>query len=428
MSDPRRIVITGMAVNTPLGDSLNDFLEGLLAGRSAITRWRAFETERLLAKIGGDLSSYDSVAKLRMLSGSMPEEAHERLRRISKKAPWTTRLSLLLCLEAWRDAGLWHASPDAARTIIIAAGHGFASRYAFECQRQFEDEPDFMDPLYAIQVSDPDIVARASEVLGTRGLISTVGGACGSGALALRSAMQELRYGGAECALVVAPVMDISPVGLQGLALLGAISVTNFNDEPTRASRPWDTRREGFVPSHGGAAMILEPLDSAQARGARIHAELLSAAATSAANHLPESSEEAQAAAMCAALEQAGVRAEEIDFINAHATSTPRGDVAEIRSIKRVLGSHAARVKVNASKSMLGHTLCAAPLVENVGAILQMKGGRLHGSLNIDQLDPEVDLDVCTNGPVLHETQYCLKNAFGFGGINCACVLRRLGR
>jgi 3-oxoacyl-(acyl-carrier-protein) synthase len=209
------------------------------------------------------------------------------------------------------------------------------------------------------------------------------------------------------------------------MAIMGAITFQSFNDEPARASRPYDTRREGFVPAHGGATLVLEDLDAAKRRGARIYAEVLGCAANSDGNHLPQPHEEGQAYVMAQVIEEAGLRLADVDYVNAHATSTPLGDLTELRSIKRVFGDHAKRLRINAPKSMLGHCCWSAPTVETVAGLLQMQSGRLHRSINIDELDPEVDLDVCRDGAVDQRIDVMLKNSFGFGGINCVSLWRR---
>ena len=183
-------------------------------------------------------------------------------------------------------------------------------------------------------------------------------------------------------------------------------------------------KREGFVPAHGGATLVLEDYEAATRRGARIYAEVLACAASSDGNHLPQPSEDGQAQAMSRVLRDAGLAPADVDYINAHATSTPLGDLTELKSIKRVFGDHAFKVSVNAPKSMLGHCCWSAPTVETVAGLLQMRAGRLHQSINIDELDPAVDLDVCRDGPVERRVRVMLKNSFGFGGINCVSLWR----
>ena len=196
--------------------------------------------------------------------------------------------------------------------------------------------------------------------------------------------------------------------------------------DPTKASRPYDTKREGFVPSHGAACLVLEELGHALARGARIYAEVLGCTSTSDGSHLPAPSTEGQARTITRLLKRCGITPEQVDFVCAHATSTPLGDLSEVNALRSVFGDHVRKLKINAPKSMLGHTCWAAPTVETVAAILQMRDGRLHRSINIDELDPEVDLDVCREGPVTHNVRTFMKNSFGFGGINCVSLFRKV--
>lgn len=425
MSKRERIAITGMSVNTPLGDTLSGYLEGLLAGRSALSHWKALDTSRIYPKVGADLSSYDIDAKLASLEGRIPRDVHKRLRRLVSKAPWSTKLSMLLAVTGYLDADLFGRDVDPTRIAAVVAGHNIGFDYQYRNRLQFAEEPDFMDSLLALTGLDTDHAGSVSEVLGVKGPIYTVGAACASANTALRLAVDEIRHHGAEAALVVGAVLDFSPVELHAMALMGAITYQSFNDQPTKASRPFDVRREGFVPAHGGATLVLEPWERAERRGAPIWAEVLAVETMSDANHLPNPSEEGQSRLMRRVLELADLAPEQIDYVNAHATSTPLGDITEIRSLKRVFGEHAKKLKINATKSMLGHTCWAAPAVESVAAILQMHARRLHPSINVDEIDPEIDLDVCANRGVDFDARLCMKNSFGFGGINAVSILRR---
>jgi len=422
---PKRIVVTGMSVNTALGDTLDGFRDALMAGRSAITTWRAFPTDRVYSKVGGDLSAYDVDGKLASLQPHLPSDVFKRLRKLVSRAPWTTKLSMLLAADGWRDAALFDADYDPRRQAVVVAGHNLNALYQFNSRVQFEEEPDFLEGMTSLYSLDTDHAGSVSEVLQARGAIYTVGAACASGNVSLRAAIDEIRHHGAQVAIVVGAVLEFAPVDVHAMALMGAIAFQSFNDEPARASRPYDTRREGFVPAHGGATLVLEELEAARRRGARIYAEVLGCAANSDGNHLPQPSEDGQAWVIAQVLDEAGLGLGDVDYINAHATSTPLGDLTELRSIKRVFGSHAHRLRINAPKSMLGHCCWSAPTVETVAGLLQMRARRLHGSINIDELDPEVDLDVCRDGPVVCDPAVMLKNSFGFGGINCVSVWRR---
>ncbi len=426
MSKRRRIAITGMSINTPLGDTLEGYLAGLLAGTSAVTRWKKLDTGRIYNKVGADLSDYSIPDKVARLEAVLPPAVHKRLRKLVSKAPWSTKLSMLLAADAYADAGLARSGIDPTRVAAIIAGHNINFNYQYENRLTFAEEPDFMDSLLALTGLDTDHAGSVSEVLDVRGPIYTVGAACASGNTALRLAVDEVRYHGVDAALVVGAVLDFSPVELHAMALMGAITYQSFNDAPERASRPFDLRREGFVPAHGGGVMVIEEYEAARRRGAKIYAELLGVEANSDANHLPVPSEEGQSRLMARLLEDCDLRPEQIDYINAHATSTPLGDITEIRSIKRVFGAHAYKLKLNATKSMLGHTCWAAPVVETVATVLQMNAGVLHPSINVDDLDPEIDLDICRGKQVTHDMRHVMKNSFGFGGINSVSILKRV--
>jgi 3-oxoacyl-(acyl-carrier-protein) synthase len=420
----RRVVVTGMSVNTAIGDTLDGFRDGLMAGRSAISHWRAFATEGIYSKVGGDLTGYDVAAKLASLAPLIPADVHKRLRKLVAKVPWTTKLSMLLAADGWRDAGLFEADYDPDRQAIIVAGHNLNALYQFNTRIQFQEEPDFIDGMSSLYSLDTDHAGCVSEVLQARGPIYTVGAACASGNVSLRAAVDEIRHHGAQVAMVVGAVLEFAPVDVHAMALMGAIAFQHFNDEPARASRPYDAQREGFVPAHGGATLVLEELEAATRRGARIYAEVLACAANSDGNHLPQPSADGQARVMTRVIADAGVRPADIGYVNAHATSTPLGDLTELQSIRRVFGAHAQRLHINAPKSMLGHCCWSAPTVETVAGLLQLRAGRLHRSINIDELDPEVDLDVCRDGPVDYSGDLMLKNSFGFGGINCVSLWR----
>ncbi|MCA9492192.1 MAG: beta-ketoacyl-[acyl-carrier-protein] synthase family protein [Myxococcales bacterium] len=416
-----------MGIHTPLGTDLDGFLAALLAGRSAISNWSSVPTDRIWAKVGGDLGEVDVDGLRDQVSVSLPGPVADRLRRLLARAPWSTRISMLTAARAMVHARWTDDGPDLDELAVVVAGHNLNARYLRANHLDFEEDPSFIDGLMSLHGLDTDHAGSVSEVLGARGAIYTVGGACASGNHALRCAVDEVRHHGASAALVVGAALDLSEVDLQGMALMGAITTRSFNDQPTRASRPFDVRREGFVPSHGCGALLLEPLDAALARGATVLAEVVAVEASADANHLPNPSVDGQTKLIRKVLRASGLAPTDIDWVSAHATSTPLGDLTEVRSLRAALGPHAGRVVVNAPKSLLGHTCWSAPVVETVAAVLQMGAGRLHASANVEELDPEIDLDVCADGPRQLTVRHCLKNSFGFGGINAVAVLRHPG-
>jgi 3-oxoacyl-(acyl-carrier-protein) synthase len=423
----KRIVVTGMGINTPIGDNLDDFYTNLIAGKSAITNWKWLENEAVYSKVGGDLSEYDSMAKVAALEGTLTPSTHKRLRQLVKKAPFSTGISALVSIDAWIDAGLAGKEDtlDPTRRATLVGGHNLNERYFTTNYEIFLDEPDYIDSLAALLMLDTDHAGTVSEVIGSQGAAYTLGGACASANMALRSSIDEIRHHDHDIALCVGPILDFSQMGPHAMAMMGAITFQSFNDTPTLASRPYDIRREGFVPSHGAACLVLEELGHALERGARIYGEVLGCTATSDGCHLPSPSTEGQARTVERLLRRCGIKPEQVDFVCAHATSTPLGDLSEIRALKTVFGDHAYKLKVNAPKSMLGHTCWSAPAVETVAAMLQMKHGKLHPSINVDEIDPEIDLDVCANEAVDHQIEIMLKNSFGFGGLNCCALFRR---
>lgn len=426
----KRIVVTGMGINTPIGDNLDDFYRNLIAGKSAISKWKWLDNPAVYSKVGGDLSDYDADTKVAALKSTLAPAVHKRLRQLVKKAPFSTKISALVAADAWVDAGLVGLEDklDPTRRATLVGGHNLNERYFASNYETFIEEPDYIDSMAALLMLDTDHAGTVSEVLGNQGAAYTLGGACASANVALRSAIDEIRHHDHDIAVVLGPVLDFSQMGPHAMALMGAITFESFNDTPELASRPYDTRREGFVPSHGAACLILEELGHALERGARIYGEVLGCTSTSDGSHLPAPSTEGQARTIARLLRSCGLTPADVDFVCAHATSTPLGDLSEINALRSVFGEHVHKLKINAPKSMLGHTCWSAPAVETVAGLLQMQHGKLHPSINIDELDPEIDLDVCANRAVDHQIQVMLKNSFGFGGLNCCALFGRFDK
>ncbi len=421
----KRVVITGMAINTPIGDTLDEFINNLMDGKSAVTKWDTLDTSRIYAKVGGDLGRYDVHAKILSYKDRIPEDIYNRLLKLGSKSPLSIAISLLISVEACLDSGYIKSIEDGNNIATIIAGHNLNQKYTFENHDVFNEEPEFVEGLFALNGLDTHHVGSVTDILQLHGPAYTVGGACASGNVALRCAVDEIQMHDVKVAAVVAPMLDFSPLDLQGMCIMGAITYKSFNEEPSRASRPYDKDREGFVPSHGSACLIVEDLEHALARGAKIYAEILGVESSSDGCHLPQPSRIGQARLMKRLLKNAGVKPEEVDYINVHATSTPLGDLTELRSIKDVFGDHCKTLKINAPKSLLGHTCWSAATVETVAAILQMNRNELHPSINIDNLDPEVDIDVCRGERKKHNIDIFLKNSFGFGGLNAISLIKK---
>jgi 3-oxoacyl-(acyl-carrier-protein) synthase len=414
-----------MGVVSVLGDSPETFYASLVAGRSGISQWKCPRDDRHYSRIGGDLSDFEIAAYLERNAARYPADQAARCLSLMRAAPRVGRLVAAAALQAWHDAAL---PGDVHQTRIghVLGGHNLNMGYIVENTLTFhQEEPDYIEPLYGLHCLDTDVLSATSELVGLKGPMFTVGGACASGNLALISAVDLLRAGRADVMLASGAPIELEPVGLHSWALLDAISTRSFNDSPERASRPFDSLREGFVPSEGAGAIILETLATARARGAHIHAELLGASGTSDASRLTRPDLDGQRRAMCSALDDGGVSTDEVDYINAHATSTPLGDAVEVAAIKAALGSRAHRIAVNSTKSMIGHCLTAAGVVELIATILQMSHGVVHPTINQEQPDPDLDLDFVPNQAREAQIDIAMSNSFGFGGINSSIVVGR---
>ncbi len=420
----KRVVVTGMSINTPLGDTINAVGNNMLAGKSAITWWKGFDTSAIYSKIGGDLSFYDADAKLKSFESKIPEEVFVKTKRVFKQVTSSTKLSILMALDAYLTSGLFQETLDPYDVGVICGGHNLTNYHLLEQYEIFKDEPDFIDGLSGLNILDTDYSSSVAEVLNLRGMAYLIGGTCATGNVALQAAMNAISYDDKKIINVVCPMVAFNPLMLQSLTVLDAISYDKFNDTPTQASRPYDINREGFLPCEGGAVLILEELEHAKARGATIYAEILGVNVNSDANHLSNPSREGQVRVIRDLLKKCNIAPQEIDYISAHATSTHLGDVVEIQSIKEVFGVHAYNLLINAPKSLLGHTMWASGAVEAVLAIWQMNKGEFHRSHNIHDMDPQVDLNVCADGNIKRNINILMNNSFGMGGINSASLFQ----
>ena len=424
MDTDRTVVVTGMGIVCPIGQTVAEFYDSLAEGRSGITRWKR-RSERISSKIGGDMSEFDITAHLERAGQHYPARLKNAAMAILRATPLAAQLALAAALQAFVDAGLPDPALPPDRFGHVLGGTNLNAPYILQNATTFDGEPDFIEPLYGVMVLDTDVLARVCDLLTLKGPSWTVGNACGSANIALITGMDMIRSGRADAVVVTATSGSLDPLLLHSWATLGALSAESFNEEPTKASRPFDRRREGFVPSEGAAAVVLETLGSARRRDACVHAKLLGGGASSDATRQIRPSQEGQTRAMRAALADAHVNPEQVDYVNAHATSTPLGDLVEVSSIKAVLGAHAYEIPVNSTKSMTGHSLYAAALVELVAIILQMENNFVHATINLEDPDDELDLDFVPNAAREHRIRMAMSNSFGFGGLNSSLIVER---
>ncbi len=420
----QRVVITGMGAVTALADSVPQLWSGLVEGRSGITNWKNMDG-RVECRVAGDMSGFDLDDHLLRVGADYPAELTRSARRLLRVTPPSGRLTAAAALQAYVDAGLDTFTSGAERTGHVLAGQNLNTPNVVANSRTFAEEPDFIDPLFGMVCLDTDVVGVVGELLGLRGPSFMVAGACASGNLAVLSGMDMIRAGRADTVVVTGGSISMDPMVVHSWVMIEALTFLSFNDDPTRASRPFDARREGFVPSEGAAAVVIESLASARRRGATIHAEVLGGAAASDASRQTRPHQEGQERAMRLALADARVGVERVDYVNAHATSTPLGDATEVAAVKSVLGERALTTPMNATKSMIGHSLTSAGVIELVATTLQMTHGVLHPTINQEVEDPELGLDFVPNEAREADIDIAISNSFGFGGINSCLVVGR---
>jgi 3-oxoacyl-(acyl-carrier-protein) synthase len=424
MDDDRRIVVTGRGIVTTTGENLTEYRNSLLAGRSGITRWKRMD-DRCLSKVGGDMCDFELQSHLSRVGGSYPRWLVERAHQVLRATPLTGRLDAAAALQAYLDAGLPDARIRPERLGHVMGGNNLNMNFFVENVFQFDEDPDYIDPLLGVVLWDTDVLGKVGELLTVKGPNYMIGNACSGGNVALLSAADLLRVDRVDAVVVSAASQELDPVALHGWALVDALVWRSFGDEPARASRPWDARREGFVPGEGAGAVILETYAAARARGAPIYAELLGGASTCDATRSPKPSVEGQVRVMREALRDAGIAPERVNYVNAHATSTVVGDIVEVEALKAAFGEHAYRIPVNATKSMVGHCLTASSMVEFVTTLVQMQHDFVHPTINLDEPGPGLDLDFVPHEARQHRIDVAMSNSFGFGGLNACVVVGR---
>ena len=408
----RRVVITGLGAVTPLGNDVRSSWENLVAGKATAGPITAFDT-------AGFPVTFACEAK-----GFEPAQWIERkqARRMDRFA----QMIVAAAREAQADAAL-KIEPESDRVgVSFATAMGGLKSFEDACAILIERGPERVNP-FSITAIIPNMGAsRVSIELGTKGPLSSQCTACAASTMAIGDGLDAIRLGRAEVMLAGGSEAAITRVGIAGFSALRALS--RRNDDPEHASRPFDADRDGFVMGEAGAVLVLEELGHATRRGAKIYAELLGYGVSSDAQHLtePDPTGRSPARAMHMAFADAGVSPDQIDYINAHGTSTPLGDTSETRVIKRALGEHIARkVPISSTKGATGHCLGAAGAVEAVFCTLAIHEGVLPPTINYETPDPECDLDYVPNEPREADVRVAVSNSSGFGGHNASIVLRR---
>jgi 3-oxoacyl-[acyl-carrier-protein] synthase II len=414
-AEPRRVVVTGMGMLTALGNDVASTWEGLVAGRSGIATITAFDPSRLTARIAGEVKDLDA--------------SHILDRKEIRRTDRYIQFGLVASRQAMDEAGLPARleGEEAERTgVILGTGLGGVGTLVEGISINALRGPDRISP-FLIPMGIPNVGAGQVAIsFGMTGPNFTTVSACATGGHAIGEAFETIRRGDADVMVAGGTEAGVYEPLVGGFAAMRALSTRN--DDPEGASRPFDKGRDGFVPGEGAGVLVLEELEHARRRGAPILAELISYGATADASHitLPAPGGIGAVKAARRALEKAGISADEIDHVNAHATSTPEGDKAELQSIRTIFGDRAGEIPVTANKSMLGHTLGAAGAIEAIVTIQSIRESCVPPTINLDDPDDAAEgLNLTPNTAQAHDIRTAMSNSFGFGGQNTTLIIRR---
>lgn len=407
----RRVVVTGMGMISPLGHDVASTWEAILAGKSGVARIDHFDPSDLSCQICSRVKDFDA--------------AHYMPEKEARKRDYFIQYGMAAAIQAIQDAKL-EVTAENAHRIGLAVGSGIGGLPSIERHHSvlLESGPRRISPFFIPGALINMIAGNLSIEYGMKGPNISLVSACTTGAHNIGVAARTIVYNDADVMVAGAAEMATTKLGIAGFAAMRALSTRN--DEPTKASRPWDKDRDGFVLGDGAGIIILEEYEHAKARGAHIYAELIGFGMSADAHHItsPDPEGRGAAAAMNAAMADAGVRPEEVQYINAHGTST-MGDELEVKGIKLSFGSHAERLAVSSTKSMTGHLLGAAGAVEAIFSILAMRDRVAPPTINLDNPDVGCDLNLVPHTPQKMDINVVLSNSFGFGGTNGTLIFRK---
>lgn len=409
----RRVVVTGLGAVTPVGNSVDDMWESLLAGKSGITEITHFDTEKFSTKLAGEVKNFNTEEK-----GLSQKDA--------KRLDLFEKFAITAAFEAVQDAGLDSYEFDKERAgVSIGVGFGGIKSFEENNAALLTSGPRRVSPFMITQMIANMGPGYVSMHLGFKGPQSCPVAACASGTYGVIDAFRYIREGVADVMVAGGAESAVSPMGVAGFMNMRALS--KRNDDPQRASRPFDKDRDGFVPAEGAGILVLEELEHAKSRGAKIYAEVVGYGATSDAHHItqPAPRGEGGRRAMAMALKSAGIKPEDVAYINAHGTSTPFNDKFETMAIKDLFGDHAKNLKINSTKSMVGHMLGAAGGVEAIVLALSIYHQKVHQTANFEDGGEECDLDYVPGAPVSLPIRYALSNSLGFGGVNGVVAMKK---
>ena len=407
----KRVVVTGLGTINSLGLNVEDTWEKLCEGKSGITIAKDIDIENVPSKIAGQVKNFDPLDYIE----------HKEARRMDRYC----QFAIASATQAIENSGIIGQIDPDKLGVISGTGIGGISTFEQQMKVFIERGPRRISPFFIPMMISNIAAGRIAIKYNARCINFNVSSACTSSANALGESYRAIKYGAADAVIAVGSEAAVTRFTLSGFSVMRALSTRN--DSPETASRPFDKERDGFVLAEGAAALVLEEYENAKARGAKIYGEMVGYGATCDAFHItmPSPGGEGGAHSMRNAIEDAGISPEDVQYINAHGTSTPLNDKGETHAIKTVFGDYAYEVKINSSKSMLGHGLGAAGALESIIVIKSIQDQKIHPTTNLTTPDPECDLDYNPEGTIPLAIEYAISNSFGFGGHNATLVFKR---
>ena len=409
----RRVVVTGLGLLTPVGNTVEESWSNIIAGKSGIAPITVFDASDFSARISGSVKNFDPSLYIK------PKDL--------KKMDTFIHYGLAAGIQALDDSGI-EVTDENAERIGVAIGSGIGGLPTIEKNRDacVAGGPRKISPFFVPSSIVNMVSGNLSIMRGLKGPNIAIVSACTTGAHNIGDAARMISYGDADVMVAGGAEMATCPLGIGGFAAARALSTRN--DDPEAASRPWDKDRDGFVLGDGAGVVVLEEYEMAKKRGANIYCELVGYGMSGDAFHMTSPSMGGEGAARCMnnAMKDAGLNAEDVGYINAHGTSTPAGDVAETMAVKLAMGDHAHKLVVSSTKSMTGHLLGAAGGIEAIFSILALRDQVIPPTINLDNQDPECDLDYCANTARDAKLDVSMSNSFGFGGTNGTCIFKTI--
>ena len=407
----RRVVITGMGAITPIGNSVPEFWDGIKEGKVGIGPITKFDTTKKKKKNAAEVKGFDVKQRL-------DKKAGRRMDVFSQYA-------VSAAMEAAEDSGIVMEQEDPYRVgVIISSGIGGLPIMESEHKKLLEKGPKRISPMLIPNMISNMAAGNTAIALGCKGKCTNVVTACATGSHSIGDALRAIQYGDADVMFAGGTESSITPLAVAGFSNMTALST---EEDPYKASIPFDKNRSGFVMGEGAGVVVLEELEHAKARGAKIYAELAGYGATCDAFHITSPAEDGSGAAkaMELAMQEAGVTPEEVDYVNAHGTSTHHNDLFETRAIHLAFGDAAAHLKINSTKSMIGHLLGAAGAVELITCVKSVQESYIHPTVGTTEKDEECDLDYVIGEPVLQPVNVAISNSLGFGGHNASLLIKK---